>query len=208
MGALAIQVLSLNFGTELRRTTVVPFQEHKNRLINYLKTHPMRMTWTCFSTGFFLDYYSPTTIEADGKSTLASSSSLWPNGFLFIVDLNEKLAEIPGDGNTGRISMTAADDIGGFVAAACTQLPLSEWPIGEWGICGSASTPNEVVAIASKFRGIFRRNLVDIRSFEDGASLTRNDPCQVSARRQGGRCKVVPLASSTCDIERRTLCGA
>jgi len=30
------------------------------------------------------------------------------------------------DGKTGRISMTAADDIGGFVAAACKQLPLSQ----------------------------------------------------------------------------------
>src|SRR5271163_4695265 len=146
---------SLNFQAKLRRTTVVAFQEHKNQLIEYMRTHPMRMTWTCFSTGFFLDYYSPTTIESDGKRSLASSASLWPNGFLFIVELNEKLAEIPGDGNTGRISVTAADDIGGFVAAACTQLPLSQWPIGEWGMCGSAYTPNEVVAIASVVIGIF-----------------------------------------------------
>jgi hypothetical protein len=114
----------------------------------------MRMTWTCFSTGFFLDYYTPTVIAADGKPALASSASLWPNPFLFIVDFNEKLAAIPGDGNTGRISMTAADDIGGFVAAACTQLPLSQWPIGEWGICGSVCTPKELVALASKIRGI------------------------------------------------------
>lgn len=119
------------------------------------------MTWTCFSTGFFIDYYSPPIVKADGNAALASSASLWPNPFRFIVDLNEKLAEVPGDGNTGLISMTAADDIAGFVAAACTQLPLSQWPIGEWGICGGVYTPNEVVAIASKIRGILRRNLVD-----------------------------------------------
>lgn len=166
------------------------------------------MTWTCFSTGFFLDYYSPTTIEASGKATLASSASLWPAGFPFIVELNDKLAEIPGDGNTGQISMTAADDIGGFVAAACTQLPLSQWPIGEWGICGNVYTPNEVVAIASKVRGTVFRNRVDIRSLENGASLTADDPQQVSSTRQGGCCTVVPLASSGCHIERRTLRGA
>jgi hypothetical protein len=136
------------------------------------------MTWTCFSPGVFLDYYSPATIGVDGDlGTLASSASLWPAGFLFIVDLNEKLAEIPGNGNTGRISLTTADDIGGFVAAACTQLPLSQWPIGEWGMCGNVYTPNEIVAIVSKIRGILRRNiLLDIRSFEDRTSLTGNDP--------------------------------
>jgi hypothetical protein len=78
---------------------------------------------------------------------------LWPDPFLFIVDLNEKRAAIPGDGNTGLISMTAADDIGGFVAAPCTRIPLSQWPIGEWGMCGNVYTPNQVVAIASKIRG-------------------------------------------------------
>jgi len=176
MGAVAVQVPCPNFRAELRRKTVVPFQEHKNRLIEYLGNHPMRMTWTCFSTGFFLDYYSPTTIDVDGKPTVASSASLWPAGFPFIVELNEKLAQIPGDGNTGQVSMTAADDIGGFVAAACTQLPLSQWPVGEWGICGNVYTPNEVVSIATKIRGTLLRNLVDIRSLEDGAPLSRNNP--------------------------------
>ena len=114
----------------------------------------MRMTWTCFSTGFFLDYYSPTTTDSNGKAALASSTSLWPAGFTFIVELNDKLAQIPGDGNTGRISMTAADDIGGFVAAACTQLPLAQWPIGEWGVCGGAYTANQVFAIAERIAGI------------------------------------------------------
>jgi hypothetical protein len=138
------------------------------------------MTWTCFSTGFFLDYYSPTTLGTDGKETLASSKSLWPAGFTFIVELNQKVAEIPGDGNTGRVSMTAADDIGGFVAAACTQLPLAQWPVGEWGICGGSYTPNEVVAVASGVIGIFPQNEVDNRHFEDGATLTRGDSQQVS----------------------------
>jgi hypothetical protein len=57
--------------------------------------------------------------------------------------------------------MTTADDIAGFVAAACTQLPLSQWPIGEWGMCGNVYTPNQIVAIASKIRGtILRPNLI------------------------------------------------
>ena len=100
-----------------------------------------------------MDYYSPTIVGINGKPKLASSESLWPPGFTFIVDLNRRIAQIPGDGNTGHISMTAAEDIGGFVAAACTQLPLSQWPAGEWGICGGSYTPNEVVSIVSKLRG-------------------------------------------------------
>jgi len=138
------------------------------------------MTWTCFSTGFFLDYYSPTTVGADGKEILASSKSLWPAGFTFIVELNQRVAQIPGEGNTGRISMTAAEDIGGFVAAACTQLSLSRWPVGEWGICGGSYTPNEVVAVASVVIGIFPQNVVDDRPFEDGATITRGDSGSVS----------------------------
>jgi hypothetical protein len=50
--------------------------------------------------------------------------------------------------------MTAAEDIGGFVAAACTQLPLSKWSIGEWGVCGGLYTPNEVVSIATSVGGL------------------------------------------------------
>lgn len=113
----------------------------------------MRMSWTCFSPGIFLDYYSPSTNAPDGKDKLASSESLWSAGFIFIVDFDEKVAEVPGDGDTGRIALTAADDIGEFIAAACTQLPLSEWPIGEWGICGGVYTPNQIVSIAQKVRG-------------------------------------------------------
>jgi len=168
------------FKANCRRKTVVPFQQYKNRLIEYLQSHPMRMTWTCFSTGFFLDYYSPTALGTDGKETLASSKSLWPAGFTFILDLNQRVAEFPGVGNTGRVSMTAADDIGGFVAAACTQLPLSQWPVGEWGICGGSYTPNEVVAVASGVIGIFPQNEVDNRPFEDGATITRGDSEPVS----------------------------
>jgi hypothetical protein len=114
----------------------------------------MRMTWTCFSPGFFVDYYSPKSLGTDGLVKLASSETLWPSPFSIVVDLNQRTAQIPGAGKTGHISMTSADDIGGFVAAACTQLPLSEWPVGEWGICGGSYTPNEVVSIASKIRGI------------------------------------------------------
>jgi len=101
-----------------------------------------------------MDYYSPTTAESDAKPMLSSSESLWPAGFTFIVDFNERIAQIPGDGNTGCISMTAAEDIGGFVAAACSQIPLAQWPVGEWGICGGSYTPNEVALVASRFRGM------------------------------------------------------
>src|SRR5277367_5642642 len=108
----------------------------------------MRMTWTCFSPGIFLDYYSPMTPRADGKDKLASSETLWSAGFTFIVDFDQRVAEIPGDGDTGYIGFTSANDIGGFIAAACTQLPLSQWPVGEWAISGGVYTPNEIVSIA------------------------------------------------------------
>ena len=134
---------------------MVQFQEYKNRLIEYLQNHPMRMTWTCFSPGVFLDYYSPTTRTVNDKGKLASSQTLWPAGFTFIVDFDQQVAEIPGDGDTGYIALTAADDIGGFVAAACTQLPLSQWPIGEWGICGGRYTANEIVSIGERVRGMY-----------------------------------------------------
>jgi hypothetical protein len=124
------------------------------------------MSWTCFSPGIFLDYYSPATPGSNGKGKLASSETLWPAGFTFIVDFDEKVAEIPGDGGTGLIALTAADDIGGFLAAACTQLPLSEWPCGEWGICGGLYTPNEIVAIATKVRGMLFEMLLSLGPLE------------------------------------------
>ena len=113
----------------------------------------MRMTWTCFSPGVFLDYYSPATLAVNTKGKLASSETLWPAGFTFIVDFDQQFAEVPGNGDTGYIALTAADDVGGFVAAACTQLPLSQWPMGEWGICGGLYTPNEIVSIGKRVRG-------------------------------------------------------
>lgn len=155
MGTITLQVPPTvhNFPAKGRRKTVVEFQEYKNRLIEYLRTFPMRMTWTCFSPGIFLDYYSPSTKGTDGKDKLASSETLWSAGFTFIVDFDQKIAEIPGDGNTGRTALTAADDIGGFVAAACSQLPLSQWPVGEWGFSGGVYTTNQIVSIAQKVRG-------------------------------------------------------
>ena len=161
-----------------RRKTVVLFQEYKNRLIEHLQNHPMRMTWTCFSPGIFLDYYSPATLGPESKGKLASSETMWPAGFTFIVDFDRKVAEIPENGDMGFIGLTAADDIGGFVAAACTQLPLCEWPVGEWGICGGLYTPNQIVSIAEKVRGIrVLHEVTNCRAFADGARLARvNSP--------------------------------
>ena len=136
-----------------RRKTTVLFQDYKNKLIEYLQTQPMQMTWTAFSPGIFLDYYSPSSTGLKGKDKLASSETLWPAGFTFIVDFDKKITEVPGDGETGLIAFTAADDIGGFIAAACTQLSLSQWPTGEWGFCGGLYTPNEVVRVAETIRG-------------------------------------------------------
>jgi hypothetical protein len=113
----------------------------------------MRMTWTCFSPGIFLDYYAPSSPGIGGKDKLASSETLWPAGFTFIVDFDKKLAEVPGDGDTGSIAFTAADDIGGFVAAACSQLALAQWPTGEWGICCGLYTPNDIIRVAEIIRG-------------------------------------------------------
>ena len=115
------------------------------------------MSWTCFSPGIFLDYYSPSSPGTNGKDKLGSSDTLWPAGFTFIVDFDQKISEIPGDGNTGIIAFTAADDIGGFIAAAVTQLPLLDWPVGEWGICGGVYTPNQIVLIAERLRGSLSR---------------------------------------------------
>jgi hypothetical protein len=134
------------------------------------------MTWTCFSPGTFLDYYSPSTADPDGKGRVASSETLWPAGFTFIVDFDKRLAEIPGNGDEGRVALTAADDIGGFVAAACSQLPLSDWPVGEWGICGGNYTPNEIVLAAKRARGIVLQHSFDRRTFADNASSERLDP--------------------------------
>ena len=157
MGTLAFQVPTppspLSMIYSFRRKTTVLFQDYKNKLIAYLQTQPMRMSWTAFSPGIFLDYYSPSSTGLAGKDKLASSETLWPAGFTFIVDFDKKITEVPGDGDTGLIAFTAADDIGGFIAAACTQLSLAQWPTGEWGFCGGLYTPNEVVRVAETIRG-------------------------------------------------------
>jgi hypothetical protein len=87
------------------------------------------MMWTSFYPRIFMDYYSPETPLADGTRKLASSESLLSFGFIEIFDVGKRVAEIPGGGETGRISFTAADDVGGFVAAACSF----GWRSGRWG---------------------------------------------------------------------------
>jgi len=103
-----------------------------------------------------MDYYSPETPLADGTRKLASSQSLLSFGFIEIFNVGKRVAEIPGSGETGRISFTAADDVGGLLRLRVAS--VGEWPVGEWEICRGSYTPYQVLEAAEGVRGKILHN--------------------------------------------------
>ncbi|OJJ88705.1 uncharacterized protein ASPGLDRAFT_1499984 [Aspergillus glaucus CBS 516.65] len=94
------------------------------------------LQWTIFVNGIFLDYFGPSEMV----------SYLKPN--VFVVDLSNNVAEIPGDGNT-PVTFTYTLDLAKYVLAI---LSLDEWP-EESRVIGDEMTWNELVALAEEVKG-------------------------------------------------------
>ncbi|GME52454.1 unnamed protein product [Neofusicoccum parvum] len=101
------------------------------------------LQWTVIANGIFLDYFAISRIK----------SYLKP--FPMVIDIENRMAAIPGDGNI-PISFTYSFDMAKFVVAS---LDLDEWP-EESRMAGDTLTWNEFVQLAesatgSKFKVVY-----------------------------------------------------
>ncbi|PLB48916.1 NAD(P)-binding protein [Aspergillus steynii IBT 23096] len=94
------------------------------------------LEWTLFNNGIFLDYFGPSTMK----------SNLKPN--VFVIDVANKVAAIPGDGNS-PVTFTYTYDLARFIVAA---LDLEKWE-EESRVVGDELTWNQFVALAEACRG-------------------------------------------------------
>ncbi|EAW24540.1 NmrA-like family protein [Aspergillus fischeri NRRL 181] len=94
------------------------------------------LQWTVFLNGIFLDYFGPPELK----------SHLKPN--VFVLDMKNRVAAIPGNGNV-PVSFTYSYDLARFVVAA---LDLEEWQ-EESRVVGDTLTWHEFVALAEEIRG-------------------------------------------------------
>lgn len=94
------------------------------------------LEWTIFLNGIFLDYFG----GPDMKTYLK------PN--IFVIDLANKVAAVPGDGNV-PVTFTYTFDLARFVVAA---LDVEKWP-QESRVIGDELTWNEFVRLAEEVQG-------------------------------------------------------
>ena len=95
-----------------------------------------RLEWTIFVNGIFLDYFGSPALR----------SYLKPN--VFVLDLANHVAAIPGDGNV-PVTFTYTFDLARFMVAA---LDLPGWP-EESRVVGDELTWNEFVDLAESVLG-------------------------------------------------------
>ena len=77
------------------------------------------LEWTRFHIGFFLDYYAPPTLESRVRSTA------------FVVDMQHKVAGIPGTGDD-LMTWTHTSDVA-VATAAALYLPMWKEDMCFWG---------------------------------------------------------------------------
>ena len=126
---------SLGFPSDLSKfITALPPLKYYFEAIDILKASELE--WTVFLNGVFLDYYGMPHI----KTYLA------PN--VFAIDMVNKVAAIPGDGNT-PVTFTRSMDLAKFVVAA---LDLPSWE-EESRVVGDEVTFNRFVDMAEEVCG-------------------------------------------------------
>ncbi|QKX56160.1 uncharacterized protein TRUGW13939_03260 [Talaromyces rugulosus] len=94
------------------------------------------LEWTVFHTGIFLDYFGGSSLK----------SYLQPN--VFVVDIQNKVAGIPGDGDA-LVTFTYTFDLVRFVVAS---LDLEKWD-EESRVVGDEMSWNDFVGLAEETRG-------------------------------------------------------
>ncbi|KAL1638581.1 hypothetical protein SLS58_008794 [Diplodia intermedia] len=122
----------------------VPYGTEEVALLPHLKFRldalaELRKTgleWTRFQNGFFLDYFALPHIKS------------YQIPIAPVLDVANKVAAIPGDGNT-PVAFTYTFDVAKFVVAA---LDLPKWD-SEYLIVGDKLTWNEFLKLAEEVRG-------------------------------------------------------
>ncbi|KAH8434182.1 uncharacterized protein LDX57_011820 [Aspergillus melleus] len=111
------------------------------------------LEWTICYNGIFLDYFG----------TPAMKSNLKPN--VFVIDIANKVATIPGDGNT-PVTFTYTYGLARFIVAA---LDLEKWE-EKSRVVGDELTWNQFVALAEESRGstfnIYYDDVEKLKRFE------------------------------------------
>ncbi|GME39002.1 Pyridoxal-phosphate dependent enzyme [Neofusicoccum parvum] len=136
------------FGPE--QVAVLPHYQWWLNAVDELKKTDLQ--WTRFANGYFLDYW--------GLPHLKS----YQEPFMPVLDIANKFAGIPGDGNT-PVTFTYTFDLAKFVVAS---LDLPEWP--EYSIVvGDKLTWNEFVKLAEEARGTkFEIHYDDLQKLKKG----------------------------------------
>ncbi|EKG10250.1 NmrA-like protein [Macrophomina phaseolina MS6] len=114
--------------------TALPFSKMKLDAVEELKKTSLE--WTRFNNGYFMDYWGMPHIKSHMPPTLP------------VLDVANKVAAIPGDGNT-PVVFTYTYDVAKFVVAA---LDLPNWD-DEYYVVGDRLTWNEFVKLAEDARG-------------------------------------------------------
>ncbi|EKG12323.1 hypothetical protein MPH_10440 [Macrophomina phaseolina MS6] len=111
------------------------------------------LEWTRFQNGYFMDYWGMPYIKS------------YQQPFIPFVDVANKMAAIPGDGNT-PVVFTYSYDVAKFVVAA---LDLPKWD-DEFYIIGDKVTWNEFLKLAENARGskfeVYYDSIEKLNSFQ------------------------------------------
>ncbi|KAI1362127.1 hypothetical protein F5Y08DRAFT_284050 [Xylaria arbuscula] len=111
--------------------------------------YPMR--YTVFSCGIFYERFAPGGIRT---YNIGASCRLFNQGD-YMIDLEMGNAELPQANAQGcpiQISMTSAEDVAHFIAAA-VELGIDNWP-REFKMRGARYTPQRILQICSEVRQI------------------------------------------------------
>ncbi|KAM0431590.1 hypothetical protein ACHAQK_010215 [Fusarium lateritium] len=104
---------------------------------SYAKLEQTGLEWTAFNLGWFLDYFAMPHVDTYIPQTT------------FVVDMANKHASIPGDGQQA-MTFTYTKDVAQFVVAA---LDLPKWERDTY-IIGDKMTWEEFVKLAEQARGM------------------------------------------------------
>ncbi|KAI4285784.1 MAG: hypothetical protein L6R35_004590 [Caloplaca aegaea] len=141
----------------------------KRAALDRLQQYQTRgMQYTSFVCGILYERFGPGGMVAKG---IGLRSGIGAEGD-YLVHISQKKAHIPYDANgqPGTISMTSAEDVGKFVAAA---LDLPQWP-PELQMRGDRMNVLRLVNIAEAIRGVqFEKAHYNPQSMESALQLSR-----------------------------------
>ncbi|KAF4541165.1 Pyridoxal-phosphate dependent enzyme [Lasiodiplodia theobromae] len=141
------------WGIPFTAEDVSPLPHLAFRLAAIAEARKTGLQWTRFQTGYFMDYYGLPHIKS------------YQQMYMPVLDMVNKVAAIPGDGNA-PVTFTYTFDVAKFVAAA---LDLPTWD-EEYLIVGDKLSWNEFLKLAEDVRGskfeVHHDDLDKLKSFQ------------------------------------------